>query len=77
MQINVHLHGILRDRLPREAKGRVTLTLGEGATVHDVLAFLGIEGRVAVSLNGILEPERAHVLHDGDDIAIFTVVGGG
>lgn len=77
MQVNVHLHGILRDCLPLDAKGRVTLMLHEGTTVHDVVALLGTERRVAVSVNGALELETACVLHDGDDIAIFTVLGGG
>jgi len=77
LQINVQLHGILRDRLPHEAKGRVILTLHEGAMVGDVLAFLDIERRVVVSLNGILEPERVHVFKNGDDIVILTIAGGG
>jgi len=77
MQVHVHLHGILRDHLPPQAKGRATVSLDDGATVGDLLAQLGIQRRVIVSLNGDHEPEETYVLQDGDEVAIYTVIGGG
>ncbi|MFQ5616839.1 MAG: MoaD/ThiS family protein [Anaerolineales bacterium] len=77
MQIDVHLHGILRDQLPPEAKGRARLGLGDGATVGDLLAHLGIKRRVVVALNDDHEPDETHVLQDGDEVSIYTIIGGG
>ena len=77
LQINVHLHGILRDHLPPEAKGRATISLQDGATVGDLITQLGIKRRVIVALNGNQKPEKTHILHDDDQVSIFTVIGGG
>lgn len=77
MQISVHLHGILRDHLPREAKGRATVALDDGATVGHLLAQLGVKRRVIVALNNDHEPGETHVLQDGDEVSIYTIIGGG
>ena len=77
MQINVHLHGILRDHLPPEAKGRATIDLEDGATVGDLINQLGIKRRVVVALNGGQKSEKTHILKDSDQVSIFTVIGGG
>lgn len=77
MQVKVHLQGILRDHLPPEAKGRATVNLDDGATVGDLLAELGIKRQVVVALNDDQDPEETHVLQDGDEIAIYTIIGGG
>lgn len=77
MQVDVHLHGILRDYLPTQAKGRATIDLNEGATVGDLLARLGINRRVVIGLNDEQEPDETHVLQDGDHLSIYTVIGGG
>jgi sulfur carrier protein ThiS len=86
LQINVHLHGILRDHLPREAKGRARVTLDDGATVGHLLAQLpapvgtaqvGVKRRVIVALNNGHEPDETHVLQDGDEVSIYTIIGGG
>ncbi len=77
MQIDVHLHGILRDQLPREAKGRATITVENGATMGDLLKHLGIQRRVVMALNDKQEPDESHILHEGDRVSIFTVIGGG
>lgn len=77
MRISVHLHGILRDRLPSAAKGRITLELPDAATVGDLLLTLGIERRVIVSINGRAHIPKEHVLQDGDQVVIYTPVGGG
>ena len=77
MQVNVHLHGILRDHLPPEAKGRATIDLEDGTTVGDLITQLGIKRRVIIALNGNQKPENTHILDDGDQVSIFTVIGGG
>ena len=77
MQVNVHLHGILRDHLSPEAKGRATINLEDGASVGDLITHLGIKRRVIVALNGGQKSEKTHILEDGDQVAIYTVIGGG
>lgn len=77
MQVKVYLQGILRDHLPPEAKGRATVNLNDRATVGDLLAELGIKRQVVVALNDDQDPEETHVLQDGDEIAIYTIIGGG
>jgi sulfur carrier protein ThiS len=77
LQVNVHLIGILRDHLPAEAKGRATIRLDEGATVGDLLAQLGIKRRVVIVLDDEHEPDETHILQDGDQVTIYTIIGGG
>jgi thiamine biosynthesis protein ThiS len=77
LQVSVHLHGILRDHLPSEAKGQATLSLDDRTTVGDLLAQLGIKRRVIVALNQNQEPDDTYVLQDGDKVSIYTVIGGG
>jgi thiamine biosynthesis protein ThiS len=77
LEVNVHLHGILRDHLPPEAKGRATIDLEDGATVGDLITQLGIKRRVVIALNGDHKPEATHILDDGDQVSVFTVIGGG
>jgi sulfur carrier protein ThiS len=76
MKINVTLHGILRDSLPRQAKGKTTLTLAEGATVADVMQELGLKQTVTAAINGT-QVEADHILQKGDNLQLFRVVGGG
>jgi thiamine biosynthesis protein ThiS len=77
LQVSVHLHGILRDHLPSEAKGQATFSLDDGTTVGDLLAQLGIKRRVIVALNQDQEPDNTYVLQDGDKVSIYTIIGGG
>ena len=77
MQVDVHLHGILRDHLPPEAKGRATINLDNGATVGDLLAQLDIKRRVIIALNGSQKTDKTHILQDGDQVSVFKVIGGG
>jgi thiamine biosynthesis protein ThiS len=77
LQVNIHLHGILRDHLPPDAKGRAVVNLDDGATVGDLLTQLGIERRVIVALNGNQKPDKTHILQDGDQVSVFKVIGGG
>jgi molybdopterin converting factor small subunit len=77
MQIHVRLHGILRDRLPREAKGWTTVTLGEGATVADLLAALALDGYLHVAANEAVIEDFSQPLGIDDQVDIFLPVAGG
>lgn len=70
------LHGILRDFLPRKAKGKTTLSLPEGATIQDVVNQLKINRTVNSAVNGA-QVELSHILQDGDDLQIFRPIAGG
>lgn len=79
MKIRVHLHGILRDHLPVEAKGKTTLTLEDGAGISDIVTWLeqiGISRRYELALNGqvIVDDQK---LSDGDAIDVFRPAAGG
>jgi thiamine biosynthesis protein ThiS len=77
LEVSVHLHGILRDHLPPEAKGRAAIRLADGATLADLLTHLGVKRRVIIALNGDQEPDKTHILQDGDQVSIYTIIGGG
>jgi sulfur carrier protein ThiS len=77
MHISIHLHGILRDILPPGTRGRATLDLPASATVADLLTQLNIQRGVLVSVNGHPNLEAGHVLQDGDQVVVYTPVGGG
>jgi sulfur carrier protein ThiS len=77
MQIEIRLHGILRDRLPREAKGQTTLLLADGTTVADLLAALGLHGYLYVAVNDRMIEEHMQRLSDSDRVEIFVPSAGG
>lgn len=77
MNVSVHLHGLLREVLPLEAKGQTTLNLPDGATVADLITHFGFQRRVVAAVNDEIEVAPDHPLHDGDDVALFTVMAGG
>ncbi len=76
MKVKVTLHGILRDYLPRKAKGKTSLTLPEGTTVDDVVQQLKIKQTITTAVNSV-QVETSHVLQDGDDLQMFRMIGGG
>ena len=76
MEVNLTLHGILRDYLPRQAKGKRTLTLPPGTTVADVVEQLKIRQTVTAAVNGT-QVEKDYVLKNGDDLQMFRMIGGG
>lgn len=57
------------------------LDVPDGATVESLLTQLGLgNAPCAVEVNRVLVPKRLHpqsVLHDGDQVEIVTLVGGG
>lgn len=76
MQINVTLHGILRDYLPRQAKGKTTLELAARSTVADVVSMLKIKQTVTAAVNGT-QVELSHSLEEEDELHLFRMLGGG
>ena len=76
MEVKVTLHGILRDYLPREAKGRTSLTVPEGTSIADIVGQLAIKQTVSAVVNGT-EVEVDHVLRDDDDLQLFRLIAGG
>lgn len=76
MEVKLTLHGILRDYLPRPAKGKVTLALPEGASITDVVQQLKIKHTVSAAVSG-KQVENTYQLRDGDDLQMFRPIGGG
>lgn len=80
--MHVHLFSRFRALLPDEARGRTTLDLPRGANVARLLDELDLagskHGRVQlVAVNGQPQPDRDHVLRDGDQVRIFPFAVGG
>ena len=77
MKINLELMGPLVDFLPDSDKGKATLTLNNESSIADLLNKLQIKRKVVVAVNGDEEKGLDHVLRDGDEVLVFTVVSGG
>ena len=83
MNITVRTSGLLDRYLPQGAAGNTAvLEIADGASVTDVMARLGMPGddKYLVIANGatVRESERAaHVLADGDTLAIVPPLKGG
>ncbi len=75
--IHVRLLGMLRDKLPREAKGRASLELPDGATVADLLAQLELRGHLQVAINDTIVENEDTPLRSGDQVEIFRPAAGG
>jgi sulfur carrier protein ThiS len=77
MHIHVVLYSTLREKLPREAKGRTILDLPPGSTLTDLLTALDITIPVKCAVNGEIERDEQRLLQDGDEVQVFRPVGGG
>jgi sulfur carrier protein ThiS len=77
MQVKVVLFGMLRERLAKETRGRLTVELPQAASIAGLLDALGIQVPVVCSLNGVIERDFSHILHEGDEAQIFQPAGGG
>ena len=69
--------GPLVDFLPDSDKGKATMTLNNDSTIADMLGKLQIKRKVVVAVNGDEEKGLDHVLGDGDEVLVFTVISGG
>ena len=76
MEVKLTLHGILRDYLPRQAKGKTTLALPANSTVADVAARLEIKQTITAAVKGV-QVNLDYVLYDDDDLHLFRTIGGG
>jgi len=76
MEIQITLHGILRDYLPRKAKGKATLDLPSGTTIDDIVQQLEIKQNVSAAVNGN-EVENNHILQAGEELHLFRFIAGG
>ena len=77
MKIRIELLGILAERLPKESKGKGVVELGRESTVEDLLEKLGIKRKVTFALNDEHDLDEKQQLKDGDEVLVFTSVGGG
>ena len=77
MQIKVVLFGMLRERLAKESRGRLTIELPEGATIYDLLEKLDAHMNLTCFLNGENERNFDRPLKDGDEIQLIQPIGGG
>lgn len=77
MKVELHLYSVLRDKLPKEARGHTQLDLEGIVTLSDLLDRLEISRRVVISVNGKHETDLNRFVADGDDIHIFSSVSGG
>ena len=77
MKVNIELMGSLVDYLPDSERGESVLMLKDESTIADLLAHLKIKRRVIVAVNGDEEKGMEHVLSEGDEVLVFTVISGG
>lgn len=77
MKINIELMGSLVDYLPDSERGQSVLILKDESTIADLLSHLKIKRRVIVAVNGDGEKGLEHVLSEGDELLVFTVISGG
>ena len=73
----MQLYSILREKLPPEAKGKTSLSLKEGTSLAGILEIFDIRNRVVISVNGAHERDFSREVKDGDEVKIFSSVGGG
>lgn len=81
MQIIVHLHDILRDKVvgcADSAKGEFEFLLPAEASVRQLLQDLGLEHRFVglVVVNG-QQANKDYSLQDGDRVELFSPMSGG
>ena len=76
--VRVALHADLRKYFERSQVGPKSIRLADGSTVTDLLDLLGIHDRddVTVAINGELA-RHTELLHNGDEITMFSPMEGG
>jgi sulfur carrier protein ThiS len=77
MQIKVVLFGMMREKLAKESRGRLSVDLNPGSSIHDLLTVLGIRAAVKCSVNGEIVSDFERALQDGEEVQLFQPVGGG
>ena len=77
MSITVNLYGQLRDKVPRENKGKIELEHTANMTIKDIMSSLDISEHNLISIGETQEVEFSHVVSAGDVIHVFPPVSGG
>ncbi len=80
MKIRLNLHATLAARLPGgKASAPGDIDVPDGTTVQAVLDRLDLGGREpkVVFVNRKRENDRGRTLHEGDELAVFPLLGGG
>jgi molybdopterin converting factor small subunit len=78
IDVQVRLFADLRRFLPKGADGPLSFRLTEGATMQALLDRIGIaaDAEITAGRNGELA-QRDTVLHDGDELVLFSPMEGG
>lgn len=76
--VRLTLFADLKRYLPKGESGPLAFTLEAGATVGMLLAQAGIPAseEITVGLNGN-QGDRESILHDGDEVVLFSPMEGG
>ena len=77
MQIYLRLHGALRDKLPDENKGRITVLLPKETAVSTIHSQFSLRGHIQVAINQEIIDNLDTILQDGDRIEVFRPAAGG
>jgi molybdopterin synthase sulfur carrier subunit len=80
MNVEVRLFATLRGYLPAGSDAACArLEMPQGARLNDVLERLGIPAPLAqlIMVDGLHQPDRQTVLHDGTVVSIFPPIAGG
>jgi len=77
MKISVILHSYLREKLPAESKGEVTLELPDGSSIQDVYTMLDLPRDLVCALNNQIEQDHKHLLYEDDTLHFFRPAAGG
>jgi len=77
MLLKITLFGVLREKLAKDSRGKLSLELAEGSVLQDAKQALGIQSNVLCVLNGVNQRDLSTPLKDGDEIAFFHPIGGG
>ena len=77
MELKVTLYGVLREKLPAEARGKTCISMPEGTTIADVISYLDLPDAVVASVNDVLTRDRETRLKDGDELRFFRPGAGG
>ena len=75
--ITVNLYGTLRDKVPRQNKGKIVLEHTSGMQIKDIMSSLDISEHNLISIGETQEVEFSHEVNAGDVIHVFPPVSGG
>ncbi len=76
--VQVKLFASLRRLFPQLEIGQpLTVELPAPATLDRLLRRLNLPETKIIFVNGIAQTDDQHPLHQGDEIAVFPLVGGG